>query len=584
MAYVAKGMKRVYATPSVDAERLTRVGPGLPLSPTGKQQDIGADNWREVFLPDDKTTGWVLLADYEEVADPQPRPLDEEYFVRFCLTAEREINAEATTAPWFVAADFLIARALLESGMSSRVDNPNGPWGPLALTNQEWEKFRASGLTSAAQFASGEHRLLLAQTLACAYAMSLSAKQFSQESTARTNTGDGDDVPSYLDVFVTYLLGAHAAALLANDALDTSQTLSELQIPSEAIASAAERASFSSLRGSTTVSAFLKLAETNLARLLDAAFDRMNTLAKDELPTGEGSVPAWLAIARAELDRPVDEATNPNQIKTYFKTIDYGPVTNPLPHWCGAFVGFCVKTSGGALPSGPARAANWKSWGTKSYPVGASEIPLGAIVVLKPQDPKTSGHVAFFERFSDAQSVELLGGNQDDSVKRKSFKVTQISAVRMQEDSLPIGAGDAFDMTRAGVPAKFQRFGDLIVDRFLRAGFVARHQLVAALANAIRESGLDPEIEATPPEKSYGLFQCNQTNGVGKGYTKAQLKNPEINTSLIIAEARRARAFVSASTLEAAVDAFVRYVERPQKTDKEVTIRLGIAGKLLGIS
>jgi hypothetical protein len=152
----------------------------------------------------------------------------------------------------------------------------------------------------------------------------------------------------------------------------------------------------------------------------------------------------------------------------------------------------------------------------------------------------------------------------------------------MLAEDLPLGAADAFDMTKAGVKVEFQRYGDLIVDRFKRAGFNTRHQLAAALANGIRESGLDPMAVSNPPEKSFGLFQCNQTAGVGKGYSKEQLMDPDLNVALIIAEARRSRSFVSASTLRDAVEAFVKYVERPKDTAGEIDKRMNIAGQLLG--
>jgi hypothetical protein len=58
--------------------------------------------------------------------------------------------------------------------------------------------------------------------------------------------------------------------------------------------------------------------------------------------------------------------------------------------------------------------------------------------------------------------------------------------------------------------------------------------------------------------------------------------DPDLNVALIIAEARRSRSFVSASTLRDAVEAFVKYVERPKDTAGEIDKRMNIAGQLLG--
>ncbi|NKK77700.1 phage tail tip lysozyme [Rhizobium leguminosarum] len=577
MAFAAKGLKPIRATPSGEAEVLRRAGPGLKLAATGKLSD---PDWAEVFLPDDKTTGWVSKVEFSEVPDDQPRPLDQELFLRTCMTVERQINAEASTAPWFVAADFLIARALLETEMTAGSISPGGPIGPLAVTVDEWNEFRASNLDVAETFGDGERKYLLAQTFAAAYAMSTSAKQFSGKRTPSVQPADGPSIPSYLDLFIAYLTNVSSAAILADPDLDQSSTLAD-KLDAEIVTSLAKRTIFNGIKGSTKISAFLKTASAALASLLDAAFDHMRTLAGDELPRLEDAAPSWLTIARAELERPVSETVNDERIAVYFDAIKFGKIGKPVPHWCGAFVGFCTVTAGQALPKSPGLAASWKTWGDRSFPVAASQIPVGAVVVLKPQDPKTSGHVGFFERFVDGRTIELLGGNQDDQVSKKSFAITEIAAIRTVGAALPIGAGDKFDMTRAGVKAEFQKYGDLIVDRFAAAGFNTRHQLAAVLANAIEESGLNPAAASHPPERSFGLFQCNQKNGVGKGYSEAKLKDPEVNISLIIAEARKSKTFCTAATLEAAVEAFVKWVERPKNTGGAITRRLSTANKLL---
>jgi hypothetical protein len=77
------------------------------------------------------------------------------------------------------------------------------------------------------------------------------------------------------------------------------------------------------------------------------------------------------------------------------------------------------------------------------------------------------------------------------------------------------------------VPVKFRQFGDLIVARFAAAGYGKDHQ-VAAVANAIRESNLDPKAVSDPPERSFGLFQCNIHGGLGNGFSPDQLLDPEI--------------------------------------------------------
>jgi hypothetical protein len=141
-------------------------------------------------------------------------------------------------------------------------------------------------------------------------------------------------------------------------------------------------------------------------------------------------------------------------------------------------------------------------------------------------------------------------------------------------------ASSGLNYKAAGVskPA-FQQCGDLIVARFAAAGF-GHVQQVAAVANAIGESGLDPNAKSAPPERSFGLFQCNQGGGLGQGFTQAQLCEPETNIAIIIKEAKRHKDFGSAASLNAAVDAFVTFVERPAKPALEIAKRFKIATKL----
>jgi soluble lytic murein transglycosylase-like protein len=105
-------------------------------------------------------------------------------------------------------------------------------------------------------------------------------------------------------------------------------------------------------------------------------------------------------------------------------------------------------------------------------------------------------------------------------------------------------------------------------------------QQVAAFANAIAESDLDPNAKSPAPENSFGLFQCNLGGGLGQGFTQAQLCDPETNIAIVIKEAKRHKDFGSAASLSAAVDAFVTYVERPAKPALEISKRTKIAMKL----
>lgn len=187
-----------------------------------------------------------------------------------------------------------------------------------------------------------------------------------------------------------------------------------------------------------------------------------------------------------------------------------------------------------------------------------------------------------------------LTGDALDAALQKSFALIQEHAPDQVPATTPPSTGNdpvgerpqqgdppasGLNYAAVRVPVKFRKFGDLIVARFAAAGYGKDHQ-VAAVANAIGESNLDPNAASTPPEQSFGLFQCNRHGGLGNGFTQAQLVDPETNISIIIKEARRHKDFADANSLAAAVDAFVRDIERPANPNAQIATRLKLAQKL----
>ncbi len=136
-------------------------------------------------------------------------------------------------------------------------------------------------------------------------------------------------------------------------------------------------------------------------------------------------------------------------------------------------------------------------------------------------------------------------------------------------------------MAASGVPEARWKWADLIVERFSQAGFSKREQLAAILANAILESGLDPTIKAAGSEQSFGLFQCNRTHGLGKGFSIEQLKDPEVNIRIIITECKKLPAFAAVTTVEKAVEIFVLDIERPLDKPAAIAKRTTMARRLL---
>lgn len=136
------------------------------------------------------------------------------------------------------------------------------------------------------------------------------------------------------------------------------------------------------------------------------------------------------------------------------------------------------------------------------------------------------------------------------------------------------------------IPAGRRQYAEMIAKRFAENGYGAVQQ-IAAVANAIAESRLNPSAANLNGERSFGLFQLNQNGGVGTGHSEAELTDPEKNIAIMLAEIakpyqRRARAaFISATNLHEAVKIFVYEFERPRDKSGETEKRFKIAQTLV---
>ena len=145
---------------------------------------------------------------------------------------------------------------------------------------------------------------------------------------------------------------------------------------------------------------------------------------------GEAEVagdPPWLTVARAERERGVSEtpeSKNTADIKAYLAAIGLDDLAGDTP-WCGAFLGFCMKTCGvpavaasiagtrtvEGLQVGPAHVLWWQEWGDDVPPTApGAAYPIGTVVVLNDGNGK-AGHVGLIVGNDDA-TLQVLGGNQ----------------------------------------------------------------------------------------------------------------------------------------------------------------------------
>lgn len=136
--------------------------------------------------------------------------------------------------------------------------------------------------------------------------------------------------------------------------------------------------------------------------------------------------PRWLALAQQELGvAEIPGAQHNPRVVDYFRRAGWGQIVDDETAWCAAFASAILRDAGAPSPL-TVRARDFLNWGF----ILNSPIP-GCIVVLKRGTSQATGHVTFFERFSDDGSHILgLGGNQSNKVCRSWFKVSDVLGYR----------------------------------------------------------------------------------------------------------------------------------------------------------
>lgn len=199
---------------------------------------------------------------------------------------------------------------------------------------------------------------------------------------------------------------------------------------------------------------------------------------------------------------------------------------------------------------------------------------------------------------TQARDAKLLGAGTVDATLKAISKALK-DALEISK-SFVLAAGDQIiEETGAGllaegtvsgrinfdsaeIPSTRRDIAKLIAQRFAEAGYGVIQQ-IAAIANAIAESGLKPDAKSPAPEQSYGLFQLN-LKGVGHGHDPAVLVDPEQNIAIMLKYMATLSAnalFKSTASLHDAVAIFVRDFERPADSAGAIAKRSAIAQTLL---
>ena len=118
-------------------------------------------------------------------------------------------------------------------------------------------------------------------------------------------------------------------------------------------------------------------------------------------------------------------ADNPKIMEMY-RTVGHDWVEHDEVAWCAAFVGHCLEEAGLAST----RKLNARSYLTLGEKIaGPEQAKEGDIVIFTRGSNTAQGHVAFFLKATGSQ-IEVLGGNQSDSVTIARYPKSRLLGIR----------------------------------------------------------------------------------------------------------------------------------------------------------
>jgi uncharacterized protein (TIGR02594 family) len=335
--------------------------------------------------------------------------------------------------------DYLAAVAWVESGIRNITNTASGAIGPFQFLPRTW-----NGLV----VKYGDELKLAEDDINNPLKQPFLAAALAKDNTdALVNLFPERRLPNSAELYLAHLLGLPAAKAV----LSTPRTEPIDRPLLRLYADRDDKNTFVNdkiIGGNRAIFMFddrIKTIEETLATLinkLNEGYARTTPLIA-ELPDDLRGVPKvvgtapWMARAQEELAKnvveiPGEQGSNP-EIEKYFSATGFlGKVHDDVP-WCAAFVSWCMANCDNAVCMREnlrsALAADWIRWGS-SIP----EPVEGAVAVLEPMAPKSSGHVGFVTAI-DTDTVELLGGNQPDargpdSVNRKKFSRSKVRDYR----------------------------------------------------------------------------------------------------------------------------------------------------------
>jgi uncharacterized protein (TIGR02594 family) len=137
----------------------------------------------------------------------------------------------------------------------------------------------------------------------------------------------------------------------------------------------------------------------------------------------------WMEIARKKLG--IHEIPGPRTEKFIGDCLEsVGLPRDDSISWCSAFVNRVLQLAK-VKGTGSGMARSWLKWGREITEEDPEELWKGCICVLWREDPDGNlGHVGFLNDWDDDR-VQLLGGNQSDSVSLAWFPNERVLGFRV---------------------------------------------------------------------------------------------------------------------------------------------------------
>lgn len=367
----------------------------------------------------------------------------ESLFIQECCTYSLTSASGGTTPGSGIAADYLIALSVMETGVKDAPEaEETGRLGPYRITLDRWQTFLDAHPEG--DWNHFDRLFPLSQIPCVAWEATRAQKALAQR--AETEGIISDDQPfiaSFLNLLHAWILGIDGAWSVDNaHRHDREQEPLKLILEADDLAFNAyidAARPFIKLTADTSIDAFVEETSAKLDKAFKTAFTKIRKHAPDFARTPSGTAP-WMNVAETELPEwegmVESDPQGREKVIEYFKSLYPSKSFDGTLAWCGAFAGHCMIRSGSemaakSLPNVAERAANWMGWGNREIRLGETNIPRGAIVVLHPaKGTNSSGHVCFYVSDVGDRKIACVGGNQSDTCRQTTYARSRIRAVR----------------------------------------------------------------------------------------------------------------------------------------------------------